>query len=227
MRAKYKAVLIDFYGTVACGDAEAVEAVCDRVVADQGLNMSARELAIAWGNRFFKTIDACSASGFRILRECETTSLIETCEPLCGQFDPTPYVDELFDFLSAPPLHSDAVCALEGLHLPLCCVSNADSDHLRCAIARDKLRFDAVVCSEDARSYKPDEEIFRMALKVMGCAPGEIVHVGDSLHSDVAGARRSGIDAIWVCRDRRIHDIGDAEPNYKIRSLHELHAILT
>ena len=41
-----------------------------------------------------------------------------------------------------------------------------------------------------------------------------IIHVGDSLHSDVAGAHKVGIRAAWVSRADRIGDIGTEKPDF-------------
>lgn len=41
--------------------------------------------------------------------------------------------------------------------------------------------------SEEAKSYKPRKEIFEMALKETGLVPNQVLHVGDSLNSDVYG----------------------------------------
>ncbi|MEE9296499.1 MAG: HAD family hydrolase [Phycisphaerae bacterium] len=223
---KYKAVFLDFYGTVADGDAEAVERVCARVVADYGMTLSAGELAVQWGSRFFESVDACHRAGFRTLYACECDSLVETCLPLCGRIDPAPYADELADYMRVPPLHPEAKEVLRQLTVPVCCVSNADSDHLEAAIAHHQLAFAEVVCSEDVRFYKPESEIFERALARMGLDADEVVHVGDSLHSDVQGARAAGIDAIWVCRDRRIFDKGRGQADHKISSLKELQSFL-
>lgn len=57
--------------------------------------------------------------------------------------------------------------------------------------------------SEDAKSYKPREELFELALKETGLKPNEVVHIGDSLGSDVQGANVVGINAIWVNRNLR------------------------
>ena len=69
---------------------------------------------------------------------------------------------------------------------------------------REKLRvcgldgfIDALVVSEEAGAAKPDPAIFALALDRLGCAAGEAVMVGDSWPADIAGARASGIRAIW------------------------------
>ncbi len=224
--SRYKALFLDFYGTVAGGDADTVEAVCARIVSDYELPMSAAELVQTWGERFFATIERSNHDRFRTLYECECDSLVETIEPLRGRIDPTPYVDELTAYWCAPELQPEAEEAIASVKVPICCVSNADTAHLHAAINRHGLKFTAVVSSEDARCYKPQPEIFQRALDILGLSPGEVLHVGDSLHSDVGGAANAGIAAVWICRERRIYDIGRPGENHKIMSLKDLAALL-
>lgn len=62
--------------------------------------------------------------------------------------------------------------------------------------------FDVVAWSSDIGVCKPCPDIFEYALRAFGGVPRErIVHVGDSLMSDVAGARRVGIGAVWINAD--------------------------
>ncbi len=225
-KAKYKAIFMDFYGTVAAGDAEAVERICARAVEELGLPVTAHELAVAWGERFFETLDACLEGGFQTMYACECQSMSIACAQWCPGLDPVPYVDELHAYMCAPVLHPEAMEVLEGLGVPICCVSNADADHLHAAIAHHRLPFAEVVCSEDVRSYKPERAIFERALQVMSAEAGEVLHVGDSLHSDVMGARAVGIESVWVCRGRRIHDVGTAQADHNISNLKDLRSIV-
>ena len=48
---------------------------------------------------------------------------------------------------------------------------------------------------------KPHGNIFAHALEAVGVAPGRAVHVGDSLHADVEGARRAGMQPLWLRRN--------------------------
>jgi len=59
-----------------------------------------------------------------------------------------------------------------------------------------------------------------------GVAADRVMHVGDSLHSDVAGAQALGLTACWICYEDRILDIGDAVPCHKIRSIMQLQPIV-
>ncbi len=56
--------------------------------------------------------------------------------------------------------------------------------------------FDAVLCSGSEGYRKPHPELFRRALSRVRTSPERAVHVGDSHHDDVVGARRARI-AAW------------------------------
>ena len=46
-------VFMDMYGTLTAGDRHAVETTCAEIIRHTGLSMTARELGIVWGDRFF------------------------------------------------------------------------------------------------------------------------------------------------------------------------------
>jgi 2-haloacid dehalogenase len=219
---RFDAVLIDFYGTIAAGDREAVEATCGTIVTACMLSISPAEFAIAWGERYFAVVAESRPHAFRTLYECEMTSLAQMFKKLKIEADPAPFVAQLEAYWRDPPVHADAVELLDELNVPVCVVSNADTEPLEAAIAKHGLRFDAVVSSEAVRSYKPEGQIFRHALERMGVDASRALHIGDSLHSDVAGAQKAGITAAWICREDRIHDIGQCTPCHTCSSLTEL-----
>lgn len=68
---------------------------------------------------------------------------------------------------------------------------------------------------------KPDPRIFRIALEEAGCGPHQMVHVGDDLVGDVAGAQSAGIRAVWLNRDGQRRP-ASVEPDWEITSLAEL-----
>ena len=224
---RYDVLFIDFYGTVTAGDRHAVEQTCRLVVDELALDMPPEELAIVWGRRFFGALDTAHDGAFRNLFELERGTLVETVRPMAGPFDPVPFVEHLKQYWANPTLHREAAAALEALEIPICCVSNADTEDVVAAVKAHGLRFDRIVTSEDARSYKPHAGIFRKALAEMQVAPDRVMHVGDSLHSDVGGAKPLGMCTTWVCREDRMFDVGQARPDHKITSLLELRSLLS
>lgn len=59
---------------------------------------------------------------------------------------------------------------------------------------------DALVTSQESGFIKPDPGIFYVALERVGCRATEAVMLGDAWRSDVLGATRAGIRAIWLNR---------------------------
>lgn len=60
-----------------------------------------------------------------------------------------------------------------------------------------------VVTSEDARAYKPRPEPFQLALDWLGLASDQVLHIGDSLTCDVAGANSLSISVARLNRGGR------------------------
>jgi 2-haloalkanoic acid dehalogenase type II len=79
-------------------------------------------------------------------------------------------------------------------------LSDADSDQLSACLAGCNLGFDAVICSEDLRCYKPHRSVFHAACKALGVQPAEAVYIGDTPINDVEGSRRAGLRPVWLNR---------------------------
>lgn len=56
--------------------------------------------------------------------------------------------------------------------------------------------FDVFVFSDEIRHSKPEPVVFQAALKGFGINPGELVHIGDREHNDIAGPQPLGAKAI-------------------------------
>lgn len=221
-RGRWQGVFLDFYGTLASGDVQAVEAVCQSVINDHHLPLAASQMAAAWGQRFFAAIENCNGHAFKMLRRIEEDTLIETVFPHVGRIPVARYIEEFNAYLARPTLYDEVPAVLASLSVPVCIVSNADERELRSALAYHGIGPAHIVSSESACSYKPESGIFDYALRLTDWSPDRIIHVGDSLHSDVWGAHRVGIKAAWVNRTTRISDIGSEEPDYAWTDLRPL-----
>ena len=82
-------------------------------------------------------------------------------------------------------------------------------------------RFAFTVRAATYNILKPHPEIFQIAARQAGCKTEEMLHVGDSLQFDVAGAQSAGICSVWLNRDGNINDT-DVIPGYEIHTLSEL-----
>jgi len=102
---------------------------------------------------------------------------------------------------SAFPDAEPALRALRARGKRLVVVSNWDVS-LNDVLERVGLAplLDGIVTSAGARSRKPASAIFQLALEIVGAAPAEAMHVGDSLEEDVAGAQNAGIEPVLIRR---------------------------
>ena len=85
--------------------------------------------------------------------------------------------------------------------------------------------FSFAVLAQDCGLTKPDPRIFDLALNKCGRSAAQVVHVGDSLESDVMGANGCGIRSVWLNMDGATNDSGIA-PDHEISDLRELLDIL-
>lgn len=85
--------------------------------------------------------------------------------------------------------------------------------------------FDEIVISGSFGKGKPDPSIFEHALSRLNLSPQDAVMVGDKLSTDIIGGLTAGLKTVWINRnDRPKHS--NIEPDYEIKHLSELHAIL-
>lgn len=85
---------------------------------------------------------------------------------------------------------------------------------------------DFALISEEFGVAKPDPAIFREALRLGNARPERAIFIGDSPEFDIAGARASGIPAVWVNRTGQPWAHVGPEPDHEVTSLTALHALL-
>lgn len=82
--------------------------------------------------------------------------------------------------------------------------------------------FDVTVFAGYDTAAKPDPEPFLVALEELGTTPDRAVYVGNSLSSDVAGARAAGLRSVWIPDEDHPVESPDPIPEYRVHSLEEL-----
>jgi len=224
----YRALLLDFYGTLVAEDDALVAGISERVAAASRSGASASDVARIWHERFADICVAAHGKSFRTQREIEIDSLAHAARSFAAAIDVEALAGEMFAYWAAPRPLDGAAEFLRDCALPLCVVSNIDSGELNAAIRGLGWRIDCVVTSEGCRAYKPRPETFLAALAKLGCDASEVLHVGDSLGSDVIGASRLGIDVAWVnAANRPLPDSPALRPRHTIRSVAELETLLS
>jgi HAD superfamily hydrolase (TIGR01549 family) len=231
-------LLVDLDGTLLDGSAtqESIERTC-RTLATDRLELDAGRLVAAngevWGQYWLEVEDQWTRGeiGSASLRfEAWRRTLA-----VCGYHDEA-MARRAADIHAAFTrdgyrLFSDAhdlVAAAREVGIRLALASNGAAD-----VQREKLEvlgildwFDAVVVSGAIGSAKPDAAFFQVALDQLGVAADRAWHVGDSLKSDVGGARAAGITAVWLNRTGAVRRNEDPSPDLEIGSLQDLACIL-
>ena len=85
--------------------------------------------------------------------------------------------------------------------------------------------FSFVLLAVECGIAKPDPRIFELAMDKCGCEASQVIHVGDSLRSDVSGANGCGIRSVWLNREGAPNETG-ITPDHEIGDLRELLYIL-
>lgn len=136
-------------------------------------------------------------------------------------------LSEHFGFMASPaeaevlaasvgewPPFADTPEALTALRrrFKLAIVSNIDDDLFAASQRRLGVSFDWVITAQQARSYKPSLNNFRVALERIGRPPDQLLHVAQSLFHDHVPARQLGLDSVWVNRRSDKHGSGATPP---------------
>lgn len=198
----YRGVLLDFYGTVVEEDGAAIRSIVRKVVHNHPEH-SGPAIGQAWWRTFSELLASSHGASFRTQRELEIESLTTVLRRVGSSLDPIELSADLFDYWRSPTVRPGAAAFLSACPVSVCVVSNIDRADLDAAIRHTGLSLPLAVTSEDARCYKPRAELFEAGLRVLGLGRDEVLHIGDSLSSDIAGANALGIESALVSEQRR------------------------
>ena len=224
---KLRAVIFDMYETLVRNSPSLWLHTFDEICREQALDMAGQELWDLWKPlemRFrqeryqpyypFKTYERawreCFQQVFQDLGKGDASEAARISVRDQGRRDLYPEVTEVLGALRSAD------------HYKLGLLSNADNDALGPLIRLHGLEFDGVVCSEGARSYKPEPESFRLILQELDVSPEACLYVGDSQHDDVQGAGAVGMRTAWVNRNGAEPDPALPAPDHQVHSLMEL-----
>lgn len=223
----YRWLLFDLDGTLldyAAAEARALEAT----LVDAGLEPSATVTAD------YRRINA---GHWAALERGETTQArlrVARWEDLLAAHgfadtDPSEVADAYIRHLAAgSQLLEDAEPVMADLardhHLALITNGIADVQRPRVAASGLTAHAEVLVISDEVGAAKPDAAIFDAAFAAMD-APGreEVLMVGDSLTSDIAGGAAYGLDTVWFNPEGDFADHPDGiRPTWEIARLTEL-----
>lgn len=197
-----KALFVDFYGTVVHEDGEVIKQISQEIY-DTGKVNDKSEIGAYWWGEFQNAFLNAYGDNFVTQRELEYMSLVKTIQHFNSSADAKTLSGLMFNHWIKPPIFEESKQFFELCPISIYVVSNIDRDDVLQAIKYHDLKPADVFTSEDAKAYKPRKELFEFALNRVGLSPEEVLHIGDSLSSDIKGASSIGINAIWVNRSNR------------------------
>lgn len=218
---KYKAVFLDFYGTLVHEDDDIVPIICEQIKANSQIECSISDIGSYWWQQFSSAFMNSYGEAFQLQREISLHSLSKTIEKFESNCRAEELIKMQFEHWIKPKLYADTMPFLKALEgTPIYILSNIDTADVVTAIEFHQMKVTDVLTSEDVRAYKPRPELFIEALKRSKLNADEVLHIGDSIINDVKGAQDLGISAMWLNRLNRVLPDG-FNPNYICKDLNE------
>lgn len=202
-----KAVFLDFYGTVVHEDGGIINIINNRIMKT-GISANQDDIRQYWWNSFQNLFLNSYGDTFETQRVLEKKSLADTIHHFKSSENVNELSELLFEGWIKPSAFKESKEFFEKCPVPVYIVSNIDRADIEAAIMYHGFTPTKVFTSEDAKSYKPRRELFELALKNTGFTPDEVVHIGDSLSSDIKGAGDLGVNTIWINRINQEFPIG-------------------
>ncbi|NMA44403.1 MAG: HAD family hydrolase [Candidatus Diapherotrites archaeon] len=122
----------------------------------------------------------------------------------------------------------DNLLKLKKQGYPLVLVSNVENlafDDVNKVLDLNKY-FDYFCLSFEVGAIKPDKKMFDCILKKTRVLPSEVLMVGDSLRSDIIGAKKAKMHNCWINRPNKSYDLAKVVPEFEIKSFNELPKVL-
>lgn len=208
-----RGLLLDFYGTIVHEDDDIVADICEEVAGHAPPAMTAKAVGRIWSEIFFTQCRIAHGDGFVPQRVLSERALQETVNRAGAKIDPAPLSSRQVAQWMKPEMFPEARDFIDSVRtrgVPVCVISNIDRADIEHAIAHHAIHVDHLITSDDVRAYKPNPELFEAALETLGLSPHQVLHVGDSRTSDVAGAHAMGIPVAWVNRANKPAPPGDS-----------------
>jgi putative hydrolase of the HAD superfamily len=199
-----------------------------RFVGDAiGVDASDDELRASYRRGVGVAYRSLASQPFYLHRDLFGGSFVAMAQDLGGALDDD-QVQEVVDrqyaaTIATAELRTDCLDSLGrlrdlGLHVQI--VSNIDEEQLDGLVRELGLEtaVDAATSSEAARSCKPDPGIYEFALRRAGCAPAEVLFVGDTPAHDIVGPQSAGMATALLVTDGRSTPT-DCAPDHVIEQL--------
>lgn len=214
-----QAIVFDLYGTLY--DVHSVVRLCDEVCPGRG-----DELSRLWRQKQLEYTWLRSLMGRYVNFETVTEdALRHSCAQLGLSLDAATQqrVSEAYLFLS--PFEDTAVALrrLKSAGLPLGILSNGSHHSISQVVTNSGMNwaFDQLISVEEVQVFKPDNRVYSLAEKRMGCPRADILFVSSNAW-DASGAAHFGFPVCWINRRRGVFDELGAQPLQTVPDLESM-----
>ena len=212
-----KAIFLDYTGTIVQEDEPYTRELLGYFVTHSNLKDPREILSVVWGK--VKELEAESFGAAFIKNDEKVDRILAYCAEQHGLQGDFAYMHEVWRKVWVhAPLYDDVKPFFERTKLPIYILSNDDLCYLEESMKLKDLHPAGIISAEMAGACKPNRAIFEKAMEVAGVEPGEVMHIGDSITSDVEPAKQIGITPIYISRKQPV----TIEGVRVIRSLDEL-----
>ena len=130
-----------------------------------------------------------------------SSDLLAWCTAHCGLKGDLDYMHDTWRKIWVhAPLYEDVKPFFERTQVPVYVVTNDDLIYIQESLQEKGLCPAGIVAAELVNACKPHREIFEKALEMARAKPEEVIHIGDSITSDVEAAQAVGITPIYISR---------------------------
>ncbi|HOO56605.1 MAG TPA: HAD family hydrolase [bacterium] len=211
-------ILLDAFGTLFDTSELHVEAT-KRILDNHNLDIDPSDFHTKWDEII---VDQWKGYNFKMLWPMFEECLEKTFRFYgVDSFDTRAGIIEWLELVAGADTFPEVIPTLDKLRSSyrLVILSNTDNYEINKVLQGSGLSFEAVITSEDTKSYKPRKEIFDHAFSLLGVKPDETVIVGDSIGSDILGAKNAGIKSIWINRYNRKLSADMPQPDIALTDL--------
>ncbi len=239
MQSPVKAIFFDLGGTLFSYGGRQGGGI-SHVLKSKGIDAAPEEIGRAWQTASARAGEHYGRQRYflhkDLFRDTLTHFLAEFDQQADDEFFAEFHLRQRDGMVKHLPIRDDCRSTLQALRergLYLSVVSNIDDDYLYPLLDKHDLvpLFDHCTSSEEARSCKPDPDIYHYAVRKSGLSIDDVLFVGDSLHHDVAGAHKVGMRSVRIVEEGVTTPLTHglevvAEPTFEIDSLGDLIGVI-
>lgn len=194
-----KAIFVDYTGTIIEEGGPAMQELVLRAYKNSDIESPQAMVALWW--KLLKEYEQESYGDSFVTEDEIVDKILNTLvKEIHLKDDPDELHELCRQFWKYAPAFPDAAEFFEKCTLPVYIISNNAARYIEEGMKDKGFAPAGIICGEMAKAYKPHRELFEKALEVSGYRADEVIHVGDSVSSDVLGAKSAGIRPVLIDR---------------------------